>query len=189
MPSGRTHDRITLWSLPLVAGAVLALTRQSHFTLIVCIGFLVGGLLLGPDLDTHSIHYKRWSFLRWIWLPYRYSLRHRSVWSHGPLMGTTVRVIYLMAWVGLLSLLGVAITNEIGQFGWSWAQLGQFWLRLAQTYHPIAVALFIGLELGSFSHYTADWFVSSYKRVRSKGWKALQRRSSKRKRRKSSRRR
>lgn len=173
MPSGRTHDRITLWTLPFVAVLALFLTQQGRFTLFICAGFLLGGLLLGPDLDTHSIHYKRWGWLRWIWLPYRGSMRHRSPWSHSPLIGTTVRVIYLMIWLGVFSLVSVATVNEIGQFGLSWVGIGQFWGGLLQRFRQDAVALFIGLELGAFSHYTADWLVSSYKRGRSRGWKAV----------------
>jgi uncharacterized metal-binding protein len=96
MPSGRTHDRITLWSLPLVASCTYLITRHSTPTLMICAGFLFGGLMLGPDLDIHSIHYKRWGWFRWIWLPYRGSM--------------------------------------------------------------------VGLELGAFSHYSADWLVSSHKR-------------------------
>lgn len=173
MPSGRTHDRITLWTLPLVAGLALFLTQQALFTLFVCAGFLFGGLMLGPDLDTHSIHYKRWGWLRWIWLPYRSSMRHRSPWSHSPMIGTTVRVIYLMVWVGVFSLVGVAAVNEIGQFGLSWTGVGQFWSMLLHRFQVEAIALFTGLELGAFSHYTADWLVSGCKRVRQRGWKAV----------------
>lgn len=188
MPSGRTHDRITLWTLPLVAGLALATTQHSYFTLFICAGFLLGGLMLGPDLDTHSIHYKRWGWLRWIWLPYRYRVRHRSPWSHSPLVGTTVRVIYLMAWLGGGSLLGVAAINEVWQLGWTWGEIGRTWGMYWQRYQQEAIALFIGLELGAFSHYTADWLTSTHKRIRTKGLKALVP-NAKRKRRKSSRKR
>ncbi|HEY9663566.1 MAG TPA: metal-binding protein [Allocoleopsis sp.] len=173
MPSGRTHDRITLWFLPLVAGSTLAVTHHSTLTLWVCAGFLWGGLMLGPDLDTFSLHYRRWGWLRWIWLPYRNSMRHRSPWSHSPIMGTTVRVIYLMAWLSCLSLIGVATLNEITHMGLSWVELFGFWGQLWHRYSRESIALFVGLELGAFSHYTADWLVSSHKRVKSKGWGAL----------------
>jgi uncharacterized metal-binding protein len=168
MPSGRTHDRITLWTLPLVAGLVQVVSQRSTLTLMICCGFLFGGLMMGPDLDTHSIHYKRWGIFRWIWLPYRQSMRHRSPWSHGPIMGTTVRVLYLMLWLGLVSLVSVAAVNEMVQIGWSWNQLGQFWLRQFYRYRQEMLALFVGLELGAFSHYTADWLVSGHKKRKGK---------------------
>lgn len=181
MPSGRTHDRITLWTLPLIAGLSWGLTRQSGMTLWICAGFLLGGLMLGPDLDTVSLPYKRWGWLRWIWLPYRNNLRHRSPWSHSPIVGTTVRVVYLMLWLSLLSWVGVAAINEVAQMGLSWEEVGGFWGRLLRQYYRESIALFVGLELGAFSHYTADSLVSTYKRVRSKGWQAVGRSATRRK--------
>ncbi|MBE9177218.1 metal-binding protein [Oculatella sp. LEGE 06141] len=173
MPSGRTHDRITLWTLPVTAIAALLLSRSGTITLIVCAGFLFGGLMLGPDLDTHSVHYKRWGWLRWIWLPYRGSVRHRSPLSHAPITGTVLRVAYLLLWVGLVSFVGVAIANEIGQLGLTWSEFVERVRNGLQHHQAEWIALLIGLELGALSHYTADWTVSSYKRVKTKGWKAL----------------
>ncbi|MBW4516011.1 MAG: metal-binding protein [Timaviella obliquedivisa GSE-PSE-MK23-08B] len=168
MPSGQTHDRITLWTLPMVAGLTLAVTRNSLPTLMICAGYLFGGLMLGPDLDLHSIHYKRWGWFRWIWLPYRGSMKHRSPYSHAPIMGTTLRVIYLLAWLGLAGFLGIALSNELFQIGWTWAAIGQGIGQFLQRYLAEAIALCIGLELGAFSHYTADWLVSSHKRRKKK---------------------
>jgi uncharacterized metal-binding protein len=176
MPSGRTHDRITLWTLPLVAALALAVTRRSTLTLAICAGFLFGGLMLGPDLDIHSVHYKRWGWLRWIWIPYRGSMRHRSPLSHAPITGTVLRVVYLLIWMGLLSFAVVAILNELLQLGWSWNEIGLGLGHLLGQHQAEAIALGIGLELGAFSHYTADWSVSTYKK-RSKA-KAKKQRSS-----------
>lgn len=168
MPAGRTHDRITLWSLPWVAGLTYAATRQSTATLLISAGFLFGGLMLGPDLDIHSIHYKRWGWLRWIWLPYRGSMKHRSPWSHAPITGTTVRVIYLLAWLGMFGFAAIAIFNEIWQFGWTWDEIGTTLTRSLWQQRFEAIAFVMGLELGAFSHYTADWWVSSQKRKHKK---------------------
>ncbi|MCU0566135.1 MAG: metal-binding protein [Oculatellaceae cyanobacterium Prado106] len=164
MPSGRTHDRITLWTLPVVAGVTLAITRNGQATLMICAGYFFGGLMLGPDLDLHSIHYKRWGWLRWIWLPYQGSLRHRSPYSHAPIIGTTLRVIYLLAWLGLFSYLVMALMNEVWQTGWTWGQIGRLLATFLNRYKAEAIALCIGLELGAFSHYTADWLSSETKR-------------------------
>lgn len=71
MPSGRTHDSITLYALPIVAGVTFWQTGSSNVTLFVSGGFLFGGLMFSPDLDIYSIQYQRWGFLRWIWLPYQ----------------------------------------------------------------------------------------------------------------------
>ncbi|MEB3338049.1 MAG: metal-binding protein, partial [Leptolyngbyaceae bacterium] len=111
MPSGRTHDRITLWSLPWVGGATLVITQSSRLTLIVAGGFLLGGLMFGPDLDIYSRQYQRWGWLKWIWLPYRKLLKHRSFWSHGFVVGTTLRLLYFTACVGLAVATGFGVTQ------------------------------------------------------------------------------
>ncbi|NEQ95293.1 MAG: metal-binding protein [Cyanothece sp. SIO2G6] len=182
MPAGRIHDRITLWGLPVIVTATLSRTGSTEITLAVATGFLLGGLLLGPDLDTRSIHYKRWGWLRWIWWPYRHYIRHRSPLSHGPLLGTTVRVCYLLGWLLMLGCVGVALANELLQLGWTWNQMGDR-LHALITHHWLAwVALAIGLELGAISHILADWSLSTYKRIRKYGWKGKKQQKRKHKR-------
>lgn len=166
MPSGRTHDRVTLWSLPVVAVLSLLRTRSSSFTLLLLAGFLFGALMLGPDLDTRSIHYKRWGVLRWIWIPYRGSMRHRSPLSHWPIVGTVLRVIYVLIWAFLLCLGSMALVNEVFQIGWTWNDIATIIGRSLHTHQSGWVAVGIGLEAGALSHYLADWGVSTSKRVR-----------------------
>jgi len=173
MPSGRTHDRITLWVLPLIGGLTLTLTRSSTLTLILCAGFLFGGLMLGPDLDIRSIQYKRWGWLRWIWIPYRGSMRHRSPLSHSPITGTMIRMLYLLVWVGLAGLVTLAILNEVWHMGWTWDDQVAVMERSLTQYRIEWLAAGVGLELGALSHYLADWGLSTYKRFKVKGWQAL----------------
>ncbi len=173
MPAGRTHDRITLWSLPLVVGLTFERTRSSLFTLVVAGGFLFGGLMLGPDLDIHSRPYKRWGWFRWIWLPYRASIRHRSALSHAPITGTVLRVLYLGLWLALAGVVLVAIANDLTAGSLTWDGLGHLLTSLMQQHAPTWLALMVGLELGALSHYMADFSVSNYKRVKKQGIQAL----------------
>ena len=166
MPSGQTHDRITLWSLPVVAVLSLLRTRSSTLTLLLLAGYLFGALMLGPDLDTRSIHYKRWGVLRWIWIPYRGSLRHRSPVSHWPIVGTVVRVIYVLLWAFLLCLGSMALVNEVFQIGWTWHDMTTIVGRSLHNHRSAWIAVGIGLEVGALSHYLADWGVSTNKRIR-----------------------
>ncbi|MBD2465799.1 metal-binding protein [Oscillatoria sp. FACHB-1407] len=174
MPSGRTHDRITLWTLPLVGGLTLIATQSSTLTLIICSGYLFGGLMFGPDLDIHSVQFKRWGWFRWIWIPYRGSIKHRSPLSHSPVTGTALRIVYLLTWVGLVSFITLALMNELWQLGWTWGDIAGFLGRSLQQRRVEWLMLVLGLELGALSHYIADGALSTYKRFKTKGWKALQ---------------
>lgn len=176
MPSGSTHDRITLWSLPVVTGLTVALTRSGNLTLLVSGGFLFSGLMLSPDLDLRSRPFKRWGGLRWIWIPYQKAMHHRSVFSHGPIVGTTLRVLYLGSWIVLLGMLGLIVVQLFRDFTWSWEQfvrdvapkLLQRSQDLLITYLAEWIALFVGLELGAMSHYLSDSINSAYKRSKKK---------------------
>jgi len=164
MPSGQTHDRITLWSLPVVMGSTLVLTRSSDLTLLVSGGFLFSGLMLSPDLDLYSRPFKRWGWLRWIWIPYQKGMRHRSMLSHGPIIGTTLRVVYLASWIVGLGVLGLVIVDLFRDVPWSWQQFATEAIAFLVKYRWPLVALFAGLEMGAMTHSLCDWANSAYKR-------------------------
>lgn len=174
MPSGRTHDRITLWGLPWVVAIAYGVTRDGELTLVIALAYLFSGLMFGPDLDIHSVQFKRWGLLRWIWLPYQKTLRHRSRLSHGFIVGTTVRVMYFSLILGVAGMVGVAIAQGIFGFTWNWQTLmlsgGQ---QIKYHYGAELLALFVGLETGSMSHSLSDWLGSTIKLVRKKGWTSL----------------
>jgi uncharacterized metal-binding protein len=177
MPSGRTHDRITLWALPPIAGLTLLWSQSSQTTLIVAGAFLFGGLMLSPDLDIRSRPYQRWGAMRWIWLPYR-RLGHRSWLSHGPIVGSALRIVYLSLVVALVSVLILALWSRfaqpLGQSPEQWQQ--RFDQQLAQSgvwmwawgrSHPAdLVALYVGLEAGAMSHSLSDWIGSRLRKAR-----------------------
>jgi uncharacterized metal-binding protein len=173
MPSGRTHDRITMYALPFVAGITFWQTRSSNATLLVAGGFLFGGLMFGPDLDIYSVQFQRWGFLRWIWLPYQKSLRHRSFLSHGPIIGTILRILYLGCLLAILAILVLAIAERLWNLSFTWQDLGGTVGRSLVNYNAEYIALFLGLELGAMSHSLSDWSGSAYKRVQKQGVRGL----------------
>ncbi|MGK7924424.1 MAG: metal-binding protein [Spirulina sp.] len=173
MPSGRTHDRITLWCLPWFVLLTFSLTRSGELTLLAAAGFLFSGLMFGPDLDIHSVQFKRWGWLRWIWIPYQKTLKHRSRLSHGLLIGTTLRLLYLLVLASSIAIFGVAIAQLLWGFAWNWQHFVRLSLQMLQRFSGEAIALFIGLELGAMSHSLTDWMGSTYKRLKRKGLKAL----------------
>ncbi|MEG4058400.1 MULTISPECIES: metal-binding protein [unclassified Microcoleus] len=173
MPSGRTHDQITMWSLPLVAALTFGQTQSSNLTLLVSGSFLFGGLMFGPDLDIYSCQYQRWGWFKPIWLPYQKSLRHRSFLSHGPLIGTALRILYLAIWIAVLGMLGLAIAEKVGNLGGNWQDVVLSYGRSIWEHRIEILAVYIGLELGAMSHYLSDWGGSAYKRFKKKGLSGL----------------
>ncbi len=160
-----------------MAGLTYGQTRSSSLTLLVTGGFLFGGLMFGPDLDIYSRQYQRWGWLRWIWLPYRKMMRHRSFWSHGPVVGTLLRLLYLAVWLSALSLVGVAIAAALGYNIPDWSTATHLTQQSILQYSPEVMALCLGLELGALSHSCSDWLSSTYKsthkRYKTQGWKGL----------------
>lgn len=156
MPAGRTHDRITLWCLPFVIGLTFWGTRSPALTVIVSLFFLVGGFMLGPDLDIHSIQYNRWGPIRWIWLPYQIALKHRSRLSHGPIIGTALRVIYLAVWIGLFTVLTVEVLNAVWNAQLTLGSLRAPFRYLVRNYLAEWLSVLVGLELGAISHSVSD---------------------------------
>jgi uncharacterized metal-binding protein len=151
--------------LPLIAGGTLYTTHRADLAFWVSGGFLFSGLIFGPDLDLYSFHYKRWGLLRWLWRPYQKAIKHRSIWSHGPIVGTIGRILYLSLWLGLAGCLYLLIASTYGgkaySIGWLLAILQQSIDRDRSIY----IALFCGLELGAMSHYLSDWLVSGFKHI------------------------
>jgi len=179
MTSGRTHDRITLWILPVVAVLTFHKTQSGILTLLVSGGFLFAGLMFGPDLDIYSRQYQRWGFLRWIWIPYQKSLRHRSFLSHGPIIGTVLRSLYLSLWIMLLAWLGWFVVQWWGVGTTDGKVIAKLSLVSLRQYYGEWIALFIGLELGAMSHSLSDWSGSAFKRFKSSGFRAILPHSSK----------
>ncbi|MFM8294105.1 MAG: metal-binding protein [Microcystaceae cyanobacterium] len=163
MPSGRTHDRLIWWGLPFVIGITYAGTRQGGLTVVTSVGYLFSGLMFGPDLDIHSVQYKRWGWLRWVWLPYRQLLRHRSYFSHGFLLGTLFRLLYVATWGSLILLLSLAIARWIQpQTAPDWLTWGQSLKTFWQYYGPESIAFLVGLELGAMNHAVSDYLGSTW---------------------------
>ena len=172
MPSGRTHDRITLYSLPFVTAGTGVLTRSSTVALAVSGAFLFAGLMFSGDLDTRSHQHNRWLWLRWIWVPYRRLCKHRSVWSHGLIVGTIGRLLYVGLWTLVPTAIVLYVGHRYANWPWHpahWTHQGIAWLSrpAGETGLPhwgVVVAVVAGLELGAISHSSSDWIGSTVKR-------------------------
>lgn len=166
MPSGHTHDQITLGILPGLTLGTLVLSRSASLALSLSGAFLFSGLMFGPDLDIYSVQYKRWGWLRVIWRPYQKLLHHRSWLSHGPLIGTVLRLIYLGIWLGLGVVLMLVLVTQVGGIPVDSQSFQQQAMQQVRHYLPEGLAGLLGLELGALSHIFSDGLASLYKSTR-----------------------
>lgn len=162
MPSGKTHDAITFLFVAPVFAVVWKFTENAAIASVITVAFLFGGLMFGPDLDTMSKQYTRWSILRFLWYPYQAFFKHRSRWSHGLIFGTLLRVVYFM---GALTLAAFAVVYcyaaysggdlpRLVEFARVWQQLGEYVQTNIGAY--ALPSAFAGLWLGAASHTLTD---------------------------------
>ena len=152
MALGRDHDRATLVAC-IPFGLILTPWLGLEAGWLGAGAFLVGGLWLSPDLDTLSRPLQRWGPLRWIWWPYRQLVPHRSLFSHGPLIGMALRLLWLL---GVIALAWVALSP------WPILQLppahvlSHQLLEQARQHPQGVVAAALGLEGSVWLHLLLD---------------------------------
>jgi uncharacterized metal-binding protein len=175
MPSGRTHDAITLALAPVVFIGALAYWGKPAVAVVATAATLFAGLMFGPDLDLDSKQYRRWGPLRFLWFPYMFAISHRSRLSHGLLLGTIFRILYFIAVLALLAT-AVLFVRQRYLYGieTSWGaeftrvslDIGALWGRIDRPYFW---AGFIGLWLGAAAHTVSDLIWSIAKKL----WQAV----------------
>jgi uncharacterized metal-binding protein len=149
MASGQQHDRAT-WILALPFGLLWGPSLGLVGITSAGLAFLIGGLWLSPDLDTPSNPSRRWGPLRLFWWPYRRLLRHRSLLSHSPFLGSAGRLLYLAVLIAgaawLLQPWGAPSPLQLAR------SLQQFW----QQQRGVSVAMLIGVEASAWLHLIQD---------------------------------
>ncbi|HEY9607663.1 MAG TPA: metal-binding protein [Allocoleopsis sp.] len=138
MASGKNHDRSILFATPIVL-AVGSYQFGLEVGVIAAASHFLGGYWLSPDLDIKSAPFLRWGVLRFIWLPYQKKIPHRHWLSHSPVIGSTIRLLYLGV---CLSPLWLAFPG-LQQVQWA---VG--WMKIA--------AFLVGVELSALNHLLLD---------------------------------
>jgi uncharacterized metal-binding protein len=147
--SGRQHDRAT-WTLGLPFALLWWPWLGPSGAISAGLGFLIGGLLLSPDLDTRSNATRRWGVLKLLWWPYRRALSHRSLFSHSPLLGSSLRLAYLAGIVLLVSTCLQPMGAPPPQMLVGGAA------RLWQQHTPLILSAAVGIEASSWLHLMQD---------------------------------
>lgn len=138
MPNGRTHDAITFVLTPVIGGLSYWISKDIITTTIILVCYLFASLMFNGDLDTNSRPYNRWWLLKMIWIPYQLMFDHRSVFTHGLIIGTIIRILY----IGLIPFLIFLFKGELQM--------------VIDIPLDIIILSFVGLELGSAIHTISD---------------------------------
>ena len=144
MPDGKTHDKITIRFLPFLLFGLFLLQVPFGISLIMIFGYLFSAYMFNGDLDIHSRPYRRWGVIRFIWKPYQNTFSHRSIFTHGFIIGTLIRLIYIL-FIPFLIMLFLNIN------------------ALIIFLNPFSIIFYIGLEIGAMSHTIADKIYSFLK--------------------------
>lgn len=162
MPSGKTHDAITIILAAPTFMAAWGLTGNRTTATVATVAMLFGGLMFGPDLDIQSRQYTRWGIFRFLWFPYKKMFRHRSRWSHGLIFGTLIRVLYFTLALALLASLAIYLrATFMGGALPSLEEIAQAWaaikIGIEQSIGTQGLwAILFGLWWGAASHTLTD---------------------------------
>jgi len=154
MASGKNHDRSIYITTPVILGVV------SYFSgveagLITGASHLLAGLYLSPDLDLISRPYKRWGYLQHLWTPYQKLIpRHRHWSSHGIIIGSVLRLIYLGALLHFAYSITVFIAAFVPPIEFIVSKIQQ--VQWAGITPENFVAFFCGVELSALNHLLLD---------------------------------
>jgi uncharacterized metal-binding protein len=174
MPSARTHDAITVLLAAPTAAVAFYLTRDSGLAATAALAEVFGGMMFGPDLDIDSRPYRRWGPARFLWLPYRGAIKHRSRLSHGVVFGAAIRVAYFL---GVLALVVGAVLAAVDVYVYAlpaspeqaWRGAERVWAAVSGVRPSFLAAAFAGLWIGAASHTVTDIVGSTLKQI----WNAL----------------
>jgi len=163
MPSGIIHAAITTVAAGGLYWGLSQAGYPDHTTMAAAAGCMAG-ILLTPDLDvdnptrSHYVVYRKFGaapFLVWlaIWYPYGKAIGHRSWLSHGPIISTIIRLLYLSIFVLLLAQIPPLVGYKM-----PWDQ----WLTY-QT-KTLAMVAILGLMVSDTLHWAADNVSTGIKR-------------------------
>lgn len=161
MASGPVHRRDSVWAGVAIASAGLAhMVTIYHMTgewpayTVPVVNVVTGAMFTGRRIHSD------WDYEQYVswWIkPYAQIIPHRSFWSHGPIVGTLIRVVYCISMLflaGWLALLAYSfVTTEYNA-----AQLFVMYVYMWIDYAPWPAIFWhsIGLAISDFVHFIAD---------------------------------
>lgn len=176
MPRYHTHEVFaSLFTIPLTY-LYYKITRDLGASAVFFISIIFGVFFLSPDLDTKSKAYRRWSFLRFIWIPYMKLVKHRSFLSHFPVVSSIIRSIYLTLSIAFISALIIYFLTAIFVFLGVEMKTKNFLLVFRESFFSTVhilldidlkflIAFLIGISSGDTIHMVIDLVSTKIKRT------------------------
>lgn len=144
MPNGKTHDIISILTFPIVIISTYFILDNLILTIIVSLSYIFASFMFNGDLDTNSKPFNRWYILKMFWIPYQLMFHHRSYFTHGIVIGSVIRIVYVIT-IPTLILISVDIQNItilVDLFSNKYVIYSLIGIELGSTIHTISDKLF-----------------------------------------------
>lgn len=156
MPSGNTHDCIGVAAgiLTLSAGVYYGYPQEAT---AAAVSLIFSTLFLSPDLDgKRSNSKRRWGPLKFIWWKFE-DFKHRSIFTHVPVIADLVRLGYLACYIIPIALIVIYArgmdVKPVALQAYSFA------------IHPLTGWAFLAMCVSTGLHGLADAIVSEGKKM------------------------
>lgn len=188
MASGKTHDKITIIMSPFVAGIFFLINffkfkdigNSIIFTILGVAVYIFGGYMFSGDIDIKSREFNRWGHFKGIWSLYQKVFSHRSIFTHGFILGPVIRLLYI--YVIYLIICGCLYALEI--INLPTIKIIKSTSLFIKQNKQLSFNIFFALFLGSGLHTITDLIYSFFKKIfkgkkRVNSWKKRKKSSSK----------
>lgn len=131
--------------------------------------------MFSGDLDIKSREFKRWGYLKFIWIPYQKLFEHRSVFTHGFIFGPIIRILYV-------SIIPIIISSLLYSFSITSVStpemlklIGSFILSNKALFANMFLALFLGSGLHTITDIIYSYFKKKFSYRKKKSYKKYSR--------------
>lgn len=169
MASGKAHDRITVIMAPF-AFAIIFLINYLYFrelgnniafTILGVATYIFGGYMFSGDIDIKSREFNRWGPFKFIWILYQKLFAHRSIFTHGFILGPLIRILYVYG----IYLIICAMLYALDIISLSTLEVIESTKLFIETNRQLWVNIIFALFLGSGLHTATDLIYSFFKKI------------------------
>lgn len=169
MASGKTHDKITILMIPFVAAIFFLINTLEFkdngnsivFTILGVAVYVFGGYMFSGDIDIKSREFNRWGYFKGIWTLYQKLFKHRSVFTHGFILGPIIRILYVYG----IYLIICGCLYALDMITLSTSEMIKATWLVAQKNNQLSVNIILALFLGSGLHTITDLIYSFFKKI------------------------